>query len=166
MMLKKITVILSQLLLMFFIPSLSQACNEKNFWQSWYPKGQFKGFGNPPEKIEVAKAQYHFAELYIKGKKLTKDYTRALDLYKQAADSGIEQANFKLGLMNHYGKGKAKNLSEAYMHYQKAAAKKMPEAQFNLGLMNRYGIGKKKNLAQAFEWFTKSAGTQYTIDIN
>ncbi|MCH9781965.1 MAG: sel1 repeat family protein, partial [Betaproteobacteria bacterium] len=118
---KKITAILSQILLLCSLTTLSKACEEKSFWESWYPNGSFKGFGTPPEKLDFAKAQYHLSENYFKGNHLTKDYTRAVSLYQLAADNGVERAHFKLGLMNHYGKGKLKNLTEAYNHYSKAA---------------------------------------------
>ena len=107
-------------------------CKEDTFWTTWFDNSnQFKGFGVPPSKKEISKAQYRFAENYHNGKVLTKDYSRALDLFRRAANSGLTQANFKLGLINHYGQGKAKNLKDAYSYYEKAAKYNIPEAQFN-----------------------------------
>ena len=131
--------------------SFSQAvnsCEDKTFWQTWYKDGQFKGFGISPTKGEVAKAQYLFAENHYKGNFLTKDYTRALALFTKASEAGLSQADFRLGLMNHYGQGKVKDLKAAYKYYENAASANNPEAQFNLGLMNRYGIGIQKDLSK------------------
>ena len=93
----------------------SENCKQETFWTTWFDgSNQFKGFGVPPSQKEISKAQYRFAENYHNGRVLTKDYQRALDLFTRAAESGLTQANFKLGLINHYGHGKAKDLSEAY----------------------------------------------------
>ena len=163
---KKITVILSQLLCISSFSQAVNSCEDKSFWQTWYKEGQFKGFGISPSKQEVAKAQYLFAENHYKGNFLTKDYTRALALFTKASEAGLSQADFRLGLMNHYGQGKVKDLQAAYKYYENAASANNPEAQFNLGLMNRYGIGIQKDLSKAFSWFTKSANNQTILDRN
>ena len=106
---------ISQLLLASSI-SYAEPCQDKNFWQAWYDASQFKGFGLPPDSNEVTKAQYRFAENYFTGNVLTKDYTRAIDLFQRAANSGLNQAHFRLGLINHYGKGKVRDLNKAYAH--------------------------------------------------
>ena len=88
-----------------------ESCTQENFWTTWFDNSnQFKGFGVPPSQKEISKAQFRFAENYHTGTVLTKDYQRALDLFTRAANSGLTQANFKLGLINHYGQGKVKNL--------------------------------------------------------
>ena len=61
MKLKKISLILSQLLLASSISYAETPCQDKNFWQVWYDDSQFKGFGIPPNSNDVAKAQYRFA---------------------------------------------------------------------------------------------------------
>ena len=165
MQLKKITLLISKILFISTLSHSVNSCEEKNFWQTWYKDNQFKGFGIVPNKKDIAQAQYLFAENHYEGKKLSKDYSRALDLYTKASDSGVNQANFKLGLMNHYGKGKVKNLKLAYEYYIKSANNN-PESQFNLGLMNRYGIGTKKDLKNAFYWFSQAAQKQIIYDSN
>ena len=144
MQLKRVTIVIGQLLCISSFSQAVNSCEDKTFWQTWYQSGQFKGFGISPTKEAVAKAQYLFAENHYKGNLLTKDYKRALDLFKKAADAGLPQAYFRLGLMNHYGQGKSKDLKSAYTYYEHAAKINNPEAQFNLGLMNRYGISTKK----------------------
>ena len=146
----KITIALSQLLLISSLSHADTSCKQENFWQNWFPKGEFVGFGKAPSVDKVAKAQYEFAQNYHRGNILTKDYSRALDLFQRAADNGLTQAHFKLGLLNHYGQGKAKDLSEAYTHYKKAAEQNNPEAEFNLGLMNRYGLGRPKDMQRTY----------------
>ena len=55
---KRITIALSQLLLFSSLSHAEAPCNEQSFWQIWYPKGQFVGFGQAPSVDKVAKAQY------------------------------------------------------------------------------------------------------------
>ena len=148
MQLKRVTIVIGQLLCISSFSQAVNSCEDKTFWQTWYQSGQFKGFGISPTKEAVAKAQYLFAENHYKGNLLTKDYKRALDLFKKAADAGLPQAYFRLGLMNHYGQGKSKDLKSAYTYYEHAAKINNPEAQFNLGLMNRYGIGWKREVVR------------------
>ena len=144
------------------ISSVSEeSCTQETFWTTWFDNSnQFRGFGVPPSQKEISKAQYRFAENYHNGKVLTKDYQRALDLFTRAADSGLTQANFKLGLINHYGQGKAKDLSEAYTYYEKAALHNSPEALFDYFYVIDYFHVKNH------EWFSKSAKDQTTLDIN
>ena len=131
MKIKKIQAILSTL---FFISSITQAhgkCIKQDFWTTWFNKGQFKGFGISPSKNEISKAQYELAENYYLGKVVSKNYSKAIDLFDRASKDGLSQAHFRLGLINHYGQGKVKNLQQAFQHYQIAAQKNDTEAQFN-----------------------------------
>ena len=91
---KKITVILSQLLCISSFSQAVNSCEDKTFWQTWYKDGQFKGFGISPTKGEVAKAQYLFAENHYKGNFLTKDYTRALALFTKASEAGLSPVSY------------------------------------------------------------------------
>ena len=148
-------------LVMFSSLSYSQGkCQDGNFWQTWFKESQFVGFGNPPTTNQIGNAQLEKANQYYFGNNLTKDYQKALDLYKKAASNGIDEANFSLGLMHHYGKGKLVSYQEAYDFYYKSAKNNNPEAQFNLGLMERYGLGRQINLETAFYWFEKSSRQQ------
>ena len=118
MQLKRVTIVIGQLLCISSFSQAVNSCEDKTFWQTWYKEGQFKGFGISPSKEEAAKAQYLFAENHYKGNFLTKDYSRALALFTKASEAGLSQADFRLGLMNHYGQGKVKDL-KAYELYRK-----------------------------------------------
>ena len=82
------------------------------------------------------------------------------ELYKKAAEQGIAEAQFNLGLMYYHGE----NYNVAFKWFKKAAKQGHVDAQFNVGLMC-YGI--HENYTKAFEWFKKAAeqghvGAQYT----
>ena len=164
MKLKKITLWLSPIFLFSNLVVAKDNCDKETFWSTWYNQGGFKGFGIAPSQEKIVKAQYELAEHYYKGNGVTKDYSKALDLFQRAAEGGLTQAHFRLGLINHYGKGKSKDLKEAFNHYQMAAKQNDPEAQFNLGLMYRYGLGTQRNMTQAFSWFEKSANDQLSLN--
>jgi len=72
----KITIALSQLLLISSLSHADTSCKQENFWQNWFPKGEFVGFGKAPSVDKVAKAQYEFAQNYHRGNILTKDYSQ------------------------------------------------------------------------------------------
>ncbi len=138
-------------LLMFSLTSHSEEkCHDGDFWHKWFKESQFIGFGNIPSQNQIANAQLDRANQFFSGKSLTKDYSKAIALYKKAARNGIHEANFNLGLMSHYGKGRLVSYQEAYDYYYKSALKNNPEAQFNLGLIERYGLGRPKNFESAF----------------
>ena len=79
--------------------SRKENCQDGDFWQTWFKESQFIGFGNPLTQIKSANAQLEKANQYYFGNNLTKDYAKALELYKKAANNGIDEANFSLGLM-------------------------------------------------------------------
>ena len=140
MKIKKISCILSSL---FFITTSNagDTCLQQNFWDIWFNQGSFKGFGAPPSETQIQKAQVELAENYYLGDRIAKNYKSAYDLFLRASKGDLTQANFRLGLMNHYGQGKEKDLIKAFDHYQLAANQNDNEAQFNLALMYRYGLG-------------------------
>ena len=147
MKIKKISCILTSV---FLISSsyASEDCIKKDFWSTWYSQGSFKGFGLPPIKAEIHKAEYQLAEEYYQGKRVSKNYTKARELFSSAADGGLDQANFRLGLIHHYGQGTTKDLPRAFNYYLVLAEQNDIRAQFNIGLMYRYGLGTDKNLTE------------------
>ena len=167
MKIKSLCLAFVQLLMFSSLGYANENCQNGDFWQTWFEESQFVGFGNPPSTNQIGNAQLEKANQYYFGNNLTKDYAKALELYKKAANNGIDEANFSLGLMHHYGKGKLVSYQEAYDFYYKSAKNNNPEAQFNLGLMERYGLGRPINMENAFNWFEKSSRQQVLkIDIN
>ena len=102
--------------------------------------------------------------LFEQGLELEKqgDFENALKLYAQAADHGASDAQWRLGLMYHLGKGVEKNLEQAVHWYQKSAKQGNAEGQWHLGCMYQEGCGVTKDLQQAAMWLELSANQNST----
>ena len=91
-----------------------------------------------------------------------KDYIQAVYWFRKAAEKGIAEAQFELGVCYHYGEGVAQDFVKATYWYRKAAKQGYSNAQYNLG--NRYykGEGVKQNYSKAVHWWLKSAKQGYS----
>ena len=80
------------------------------------------------------------------------------DALLKSAESGNEDAMFKLGLQYQYGAGGiAKDEEEAVIWYRKLADKGSPWGQYALGDCFREGVGVAQNYEKAFYWYKKAA---------
>ncbi|MDG1095156.1 MAG: SEL1-like repeat protein, partial [Methylophilaceae bacterium] len=75
-----------QLLMFSSLGYANENCQNGDFWQTWFEKSQFVGFGNPPSTNKVGNAQLGKANQYYFGNNSTKNYAKALELYKKAAN--------------------------------------------------------------------------------
>lgn len=82
-----------------------------------------------------------------------KDYERAYQEWKAAADAGQAEAQFDLGVLYAKGLGVAQDLNEAAGWYRKSAAQGNAEAEFALGQMYARGWGVPRDVADAIRWF-------------
>jgi len=64
---------------------------------------------------------------------LKKNVTRAVELYECAAELGVKEAHFSLGIMYDNGTGVEKDTAKAIRHYEAAAMYGLVSARFNLG---------------------------------
>jgi TPR repeat protein len=107
----------------------------------------------------VPEAQHDLAAIYTAGQGGVKqDYKRALFWFRQAANRGIANASYNLGVLYHQGLGVKPDITEAIKWYKNAAAQGHPEAQYNLGIAYIEGIGVGYDPARAAENFEKAAG--------
>ena len=108
--------------------------------------------------------------MYSKGKGVPQDYAEAVKWLRKAADQGVADAQFNLGLLYLGGDGVNQNYAEAAKWCRKAAEQGDVDAQFNLGLMYLKGDGVNQNYAEAAKWFRKAAdqgdaNTQYNLGL-
>ena len=85
------------------------------------------------------------------------NYTKALSCFKQAAEQGYAEAQFKYGQMYYNGEGVEKDDAEAMSWFQKAAQQECVWAQFFCGIMYAYGKSVPRNGYEAMNWFLKAA---------
>lgn len=111
-----------------------------------------KAFANIPE------AQHDMAALYTAGQAGVKqNYERAAFWFKQAAEQGIGNAAYNLGVLYQQGLGQAQDLQRALDWYRRAAQLGHPEAQYNLGIAYIEGVGTRYNPSMAAAFFQQAA---------
>ena len=70
-----------------------------------------------------------------------------------AAEQGVAEAQYNLGICLFYGNGCEKNPEEAVKWFRMAAEQEHADAQFSLGTCLDKGIGCEKNPEEAENWF-------------
>ncbi len=102
------------------------------------------------------RGEYTLGVMYINGKGVPKDGSKAEEWFRKAADRGFPEAQFNLGYMYDFGMGVPRDSSRALGWYRQAAEQGFAVARFNLALLyddDREG-GLPKNLARAYMWAT------------
>ena len=106
----------------------------------------------------IAEAQHDLAAIYTAGHAgVRQDYSRAAFWFERAAESGIANASYNLGVLSHQGLGTKADLNTALKWYTDAAQKGHPEAQYNLGIAYIEGIGVEYNPNRAADYFQRAA---------
>ena len=84
-------------------------------------------------KAGNARAQMLVADCYLNGTNgVKKNYKEAVKWYRLAAEQGVAEAQFNLGVCYYFGEGVAKNKATAIRWWKKAAAQGNSDAQDNL----------------------------------
>ncbi len=87
-----------------------------------------------------------------------KKYATALPIYRNLAEQGNLDAQFRLGYMYHCGLGTNSNSEEAGNWYRRVALAGEPEAEYFLGVL----ADEQDDFTQSIEWFQRSAAQGYT----
>jgi len=86
-------------------------------------------------------ATRYIGYMYLRGDGVRKDPTKAVALFRRAAERGDLLSVFSLGGLFAEGLGVEKNEQEAVKLYTRAAKAGLANAQLNLGSMYRFGVG-------------------------
>jgi hypothetical protein len=81
----------------------------------------------------------------------------ALELYTQAANKGLAEAQFQLGKMYYLGEGGAKDYSSASMWFKRAVRQRHAKAEYGLATCYMNGDGVPVNYDQALMYMRASA---------
>ena len=92
-----------------------------------------------------------------------KDYVKAVEWFRKAAERGNANAQCYLGYCFKDGVGVDKNYTEAVKWFRKAAEQGNDVAQVNLGVCYENGQGVVKDLAEAVKWYRKAAEQDYNV---
>ena len=95
---------------------------------------------------------------YLKGTDgVAKDYQKAFEYSKLAADAGDREGEYNVGLCFEEGLNVARNYPEAFRWYKKASEKGNGDAMWKVGTFYHYGKGNvKKDYKEAKKWYEKA----------
>lgn len=111
----------------------------------------------------VPEAQHDMGAIYVSGNgRIKKDLSRAALWFTEAANNGVANAKYNLGVLYHQGMGVKSDLDKAISLYDEAAKMGHPEAQYNLGIANIEGIGTPYNPGRAARYFENAASQGIT----
>lgn len=98
-------------------------------------------------------------ELYEKGLKYyeAQEYTEAIRCFIKAAEQGVPEAQYALGVYYENGQVVQQNHLEAYKYFVRAAEQGYSDAQYALGLYYESGKAVQKNYNEAVKWYRKAA---------
>ena len=102
-------------------------------------------------------SQMRLASMYYDGRTVPRDRGRAAVWYRAAADQGLAEAYYSLGIILEDGDGLPQDAAAAVAAYRVAAEAGVAEAQTNLGLMALRGEGMEPDLKVAYLWLSRAA---------
>ncbi len=106
----------------------------------------------------TASAQHDLAAIYTAGHVgVSQNFERAAFWFREAAENGIANARYNLGVLYHQGLGIDRDLGRALYWYREAAKLNHPEAQYNLGIAHIEGIGTDYDPLLAAAYFERAA---------
>ena len=103
-----------------------------------------------------AQAQYELAESLIISND-EEDERKAVEWYRKAAEQGLANAQYHLGVCYANGTGTAVNKPEVFRWYKAAAEQGVVVAQYNLAVCYDKGEGTVVNKSEAFHWYKAAA---------
>ena len=89
------------------------------------------------------------------------NYTKAVKLFRKAADMGNRVAQLNMGTCYYNGQGVPEDNTKAFEWYLKSAEQGYAKAMFNAGVLYLYEEGVKQDLAKAEEWLNKAIANGY-----
>ena len=95
--------------------------------------------------------------MYENGKGVTRDYVRALEWYRPAANKGYAAAQLNVGFYYAEGYGTARDDEQAFAWFRKAANQGNATAQYDLGYAYESGRGVKPDVVEAKQWYRRAA---------
>ena len=108
-------------------------------------------------------ASIALAGFYLQGLIIPQNYTRAIELYSKAADTGNPRAQLELGFLYYIGQGVDQDFSKAHELFQEAALNNYNMAQYNLGIIWYTGNNSfnSSSLIDAYAWVNIAALNRY-----
>ena len=112
---------------------------------------------NKDNKQDIGSLHYENGLKYYKGEDVTKDYSKAIELFKEASKMGNSNAENIIGVMYQFGLGVEQNYKGALKWFHLSANKGNPKALYDLGNMFYIGQGIPLDHKEAFKYFKLSS---------
>ncbi len=103
------------------------------------------------------RALFALAQLYASASGTLRNESRALELFRRAADRGHAGAQYALGTFYVDGRAVGKSPKTAAEWYTKAAQAGLPEAANSLAYLYENGVGVPADPERAIEWYYRAA---------
>lgn len=100
---------------------------------------------------------YNLALMYLYGKGIPVNYSKAKELFIKAANQNVHEAMNQLGSINFKGLGQTRDEEQALSWYKKAADLGNANALYELGLLSETGVATKLDFAEALKYYQAAA---------
>ncbi|ESQ93014.1 hypothetical protein ABAC460_01815 [Asticcacaulis sp. AC460] len=108
-----------------------------------------------------APAQYVLGQVYGGDKAyaglVAPDKNEKRKWIRRAAEGGVTEAMYSLGLQYYNGEGGAQDRSAAAMWFRYAAQRGQPDSQYNLGVLYETGVGAPMSPGESYKWYSLAA---------
>ena len=123
------------------------------------PDRQVEGIAKDSSKVTTPEKANGNALFLLGLKNLgePKDYKKAAECFRRAAEQGHVNAQYNIGIMYVRGKGVNQDYEEALKWLHKAAEQGNVNAQYNIGVMYERGNGVNQDYKEALKWYHKAA---------
>ncbi|EKM98173.1 Sel1 domain-containing protein, partial [Acidocella sp. MX-AZ02] len=126
----------------------------KDYTTAYAALSPFDGWRSPQAETDLG-------DLYVNGNGVNKDYSKAFQLFQEAAYVGYARGEANLGLLYTRGDGVPANQADAIHWFQLAADQGLPSAEWEIGLFYDTGNGVQQDYVQANIWYKKAADQGY-----
>lgn len=127
-----------------------------------FMQGEYDGMGSEEaaqlairaSKDSIPDAMLYAGLAYMDGVSVKQDYSKALRLFRNAANKGSSEARVNLAYLYQEGLGVPKDEAKAFKLYRTAANADNLNARFHLGVCHEFGVGTVMDHAAAAEQYT------------
>ncbi|MDR1546882.1 MAG: sel1 repeat family protein [Deltaproteobacteria bacterium] len=95
----------------------------------------------------------------------SRNYGKAAEWYQKAADAGLAEGLYNLGVCYEIGMGVVPNIPKALELYQRAAEKKLGVADYKLGKLYLNGMDLERDLTKGLDYLNQAANGGFTLAI-
>ncbi len=117
-------------------------------FQEWYPLAEEGD----------AVAQNRIASMFLLGRGVAKDFSEAINWFRQSAEQGDAASQFELGMIYKRGVAAGQDYVEAQNWFNMGAVQGDARSQYQLGQLYKNGLGVAPDPVEAYKWFNLAAG--------